>query len=184
VALWQDLGNQENLAECLSAIATLAAQSGARAWAASAFGAAEGLRVQLGHTIGLSERLIYEQTIDEVRAALGEPALAVAWERGYQLPLAQVMDEATAFLAGNLPTLRMEAPADRATPPLAAQFGLTAREQEVLALLAARLTNLEIAEQLSIGPRTIQSHVAHIFNKLGVAYRREAAAIAARHGLV
>ncbi len=46
---------------------------------------------------------------------------------------------------------------------------------EVLRLLARRQTDKEIAEALFLGPRTVQSHVAHILNKLGVANRREAA---------
>jgi DNA-binding CsgD family transcriptional regulator len=65
-----------------------------------------------------------------------------------------------------------------------APAGLTPREVEVLRLLAQRLTDKEIAETLFLGPRTVQSHVAHIFAKLGVANRREAADEARRRGLV
>jgi DNA-binding CsgD family transcriptional regulator len=62
--------------------------------------------------------------------------------------------------------------------------GLTEREVEVLRLLARRQTDKEIAEALFLGPRTVQSHVAHILNKLGVANRREAATQADRLGLL
>jgi DNA-binding NarL/FixJ family response regulator len=62
--------------------------------------------------------------------------------------------------------------------------GLTEREVEVLRLLARRQTDKEIAEALFLGPRTVQSHVAHILNKLGVANRREAAARADHLGLL
>lgn len=55
-------------------------------------------------------------------------------------------------------------------------LGLTRREVEVLHLLAQRQTDKEIAARLFLAPRTVQSHVAHILNKLGVANRREAAA--------
>jgi DNA-binding CsgD family transcriptional regulator len=61
---------------------------------------------------------------------------------------------------------------------------LTEREVEVLRLLAQRQTDKEIAEALYLGPRTVQSHVAHILNKLGVANRREAAARADHLGLL
>ena len=64
------------------------------------------------------------------------------------------------------------------------QRALSAREREVLALLVQRLTNPEIAEALFLSPRTVEAHVARIFNKLGVDSRREAAAVAARLGLV
>jgi DNA-binding CsgD family transcriptional regulator len=62
--------------------------------------------------------------------------------------------------------------------------GLTEREVEVLRLLARRQTDKEIAEALYLGPRTVQSHVAHILNKLGVANRREAASRADHLGLL
>jgi len=62
--------------------------------------------------------------------------------------------------------------------------GLTEREVEVLRLLGRRQTDKEIAEALYLGPRTVQSHVAHILNKLGVANRREAAARADHLGLL
>jgi non-specific serine/threonine protein kinase len=61
---------------------------------------------------------------------------------------------------------------------------LTNREQDVLALLCQHLTNAEIAARLSIGPRTVGTHVEHLLAKLGAANRREAAAIAVRRGLV
>jgi DNA-binding NarL/FixJ family response regulator len=63
-------------------------------------------------------------------------------------------------------------------------FHLTPREQEILGLLAQRLTDPEIAHLLSIGTRTVESHVARILCKLNAANRREAAALAGRRALV
>lgn len=57
---------------------------------------------------------------------------------------------------------------------------LTPREQAVLACLHLRRTNQEIAAHLSVSPRTVESHVARILEKLGAANRREASAIAFR----
>jgi DNA-binding NarL/FixJ family response regulator len=60
--------------------------------------------------------------------------------------------------------------------------GLTAREQEVLALLCDGLTDEEIAGRLVVSPRTVNHHVSAVIGKLGVRSRREAAAKAARLG--
>lgn len=59
---------------------------------------------------------------------------------------------------------------------IAPEFGLTPREREVLALIARRFTDKEIAEALFISPRTVARHVTGIFTKLDVHSRREAAA--------
>lgn len=61
---------------------------------------------------------------------------------------------------------------------------LTLREQDILGLLAQRLTNAEIAEHLFIGRRTVDSHVGHLLAKLDAPNRRQAVAIAARLGLI
>lgn len=58
-------------------------------------------------------------------------------------------------------------------PSAAARFGLTPREEEVAALLAARRTNREIAEALDVSPHTARHHTEHVFDKLGVRSRRE-----------
>jgi DNA-binding CsgD family transcriptional regulator/tetratricopeptide (TPR) repeat protein len=63
---------------------------------------------------------------------------------------------------------------------MAATLGLTAREAEVMALVARGYTDREIAEALVISVKTASVHVSHILGKLGVANRREAAAIAHR----
>jgi len=61
--------------------------------------------------------------------------------------------------------------------------GLTERQLEVLRLLAAGLTNGEIAAQLVLSVRTVDRHVAEILAKLGVTSRRQATARAAELGL-
>jgi HD-GYP domain-containing protein (c-di-GMP phosphodiesterase class II) len=62
--------------------------------------------------------------------------------------------------------------------------GLTAREAQVLCLLARGLSNPQIAATLTVSRKTVSSHLEHIFSKLGVSTRTEAALLAMRHGLI
>ena len=61
---------------------------------------------------------------------------------------------------------------------------LTARELQVLELIAHGYTNTKIARSLKISPHTVKSHVDHIFNKLGKNDRTQAAVYAWREGLM
>lgn len=62
--------------------------------------------------------------------------------------------------------------------------GLTAREVEVLRLVADGLTDPQVAERLYLSPRTIHTHLGSIFNKLGVNSRAAATRVAVERGLV
>jgi len=70
-----------------------------------------------------------------------------------------------------------------AAEPAAVPFGLTEREREVLALVAAGRSNGQIASALFISPKTASVHVSNILAKLGVTGRVEAASVAYRLGL-
>jgi DNA-binding CsgD family transcriptional regulator len=63
-------------------------------------------------------------------------------------------------------------------------YGLSPRERDVLALLVEGRSNREIGAVLFISEKTASSHVTHILDKLGVASRGAAAALAVRGGLV
>ena len=90
-------------------------------------------------------------------------------------------------VTGRVLTIYRDAPGARAAagagsgdPALAS---LTAREREVLELIATGLTNDEIADRLVLGAGTIKTHVNHIFLKLGIRNRAEAVIFAFDHGL-
>ena len=77
-----------------------------------------------------------------------------------------------------------EAAAAVARPESDDPFGLTVRERDVLALVAAGATNREIGERLHMAEKTASVHVSRILAKLNVRSRTEAAAVAHRQGLV
>ena len=78
------------------------------------------------------------------------------------------------------------APPPAPGPPQAAELpaGITRREAEVLGLVAAGLSNREVAEALVLSDKTVARHLANLFVKLGVSSRTAAAAFAHAHGLV
>lgn len=76
-----------------------------------------------------------------------------------------------------------EAVAAMTAPEPGPAAALTAREREVLALVAAGRSNREIARQLSVAEKTVKTHLSSLFRKLGVADRTQAALYAVAHGL-
>ena len=62
--------------------------------------------------------------------------------------------------------------------------GLTAREFEVLRLVAQGMTNAQVARELYLSPRTVHRHLNSVYNKLGTNSRAAAARFASEHGLL
>jgi len=69
-------------------------------------------------------------------------------------------------------------------PPEKPAHPLTDRELEVLRCAAQGLTNYDIAQQLTVSVRTVEAHLTHVYNKLGVSSRTEAVVHAMRQGWV
>ena len=89
----------------------------------------------------------------------------------------------TRRVAGRLRELGLRVPPGQRVATRGNPAGLTARQLEVLVLIAGGLTNAEIAERLVVSPRTAEHHVAAVLSKLGAATRRDAARRAAELGL-
>jgi ATP/maltotriose-dependent transcriptional regulator MalT len=113
-----------------------------------------------------------------VRMALGEPAFSDAMAAG-RVTVTDALQDARDAAAAAAAEAANESDKRRAAKDL-----LTTREHEVLRLLAEGHSDKEIASSLFIGARTVQTHVANLFAKLGVNTRAEAAAVAVRRGLV
>lgn len=139
----------------------------------------------------------FDRATEAVIAALGAARFAELREAGQRLRRDHAIDLARSAMqsltASNEQDVLGIAAERHAEPPAttiarlsgpAPTIGLTFREQDVLALLCQRLTDAEIADALFVSRRTVHSHVANVLAKLGVANRREAAALAARRGLV
>ena len=62
--------------------------------------------------------------------------------------------------------------------------GITTRQRQVIELIAAGLSNKEIAARLVISRKTVANHVEHIYAKIGASNRTAAALFATRHGLL
>lgn len=93
-----------------------------------------------------------------------------------------LVDRIRAALRGELP---LDPPAVRAlaSPTPDALAELTPREREVLALIAAGHSNREIAARLGVREKTVKSHAGHVFEKLGVRRRTQAAMRARELGI-
>lgn len=109
-------------------------------------------------------------TLDEVRA--------ICTSLGAQHMLMQAEEMAAGLVRSGDPA--PEVSASSAPLPL----GLTAREVEVLRLVAAGLSNAAIAERLFLSPGTVKIHVGNIFAKLDVRNRAAATRYAVDHGLI
>jgi len=86
-------------------------------------------------------------------------------------------------LAGDAVDAVLGAAGHRAAARRVWPAGLTAREVEILGLLARGQANKQIARRLSITPKTVSNHVEHIYTKTGVSSRAAVALFATRHGL-
>ncbi|MER6138524.1 AAA family ATPase [Streptomyces sparsogenes] len=126
-----------------------------------------------------------ETLITQRRTGFRETAGDLLWQAeavARELGAAPLGTEITT-LAGRarIPLRQADGETDPSTTPAAA-LGLTARERDVLRLVAAGRSNRQIAEELFISPKTASVHVSNILAKLGAAGRGEAAAIAHRLG--
>ncbi|OLE29983.1 MAG: DNA-binding response regulator [Actinobacteria bacterium 13_1_20CM_3_71_11] len=121
----------------------------------------------------------------DILAALRAGALGYLTKDAGRVQIAQAIRAAAAGQSVLDPQVqqRLVAAAQPAPAPATLPDGLTAREGEVLALIAAGLSNREIAQRLFVSEVTVKSHINRLFAKTGVRDRAQAVQYAYRHGL-
>jgi DNA-binding NarL/FixJ family response regulator len=125
---------------------------------------------------------------DSILAALRAGALGYLTKDAGREQIARALHAAAEGQAILDPAVRARlvaaaGPVPDAVPSRPLPDGLTAREAEVLALIATGRTNAQIATALVVSPSTVKTHINNVFAKTGVTDRAQAVHYAYRHGL-
>ncbi len=155
LSLAQEIRSEEEIGWNLSGLALIAAAEGQLLQAARLFGAVE-TRLDINVDMNPAERAEYKRAVANVRAQLGGKAFATARSEGHSMTLEQALAASTLPAIVNLP------------PSPKYPDGLTEREVQVLCLLAKGFTDEQIARQLVIAPRTVNTHLTSIYRKIQV----------------
>jgi predicted ATPase/DNA-binding CsgD family transcriptional regulator len=184
LAIALDIEHTNYIASGLKGLGCVAAAQGLLTWAALLWGTAEPLRESRSVAI---PQALYERMVAVVRSQLGESAFEEARARGRTMTPAQALASPEAFAPPVPASLARAAPGATPTVPTrhsSSPAGLTAREMEVLRLVAQGLSDTQVAEQLVISPRTVNWHLTSIYSKLGVSSRSAATRYALENHLV
>jgi predicted ATPase/DNA-binding CsgD family transcriptional regulator len=162
-----ELGDTRGSTYALEALGCIAAVEGQARRAARVFGAAQALREPLGGFLSAILRADRDEAVAILRADLGEAGFGAAFAAGRGLTLDQAVAVArTPDATGTTTT------------------GLTSRERDIARLVAQGLSNRDIANALVVSERTTESHLSHIFTKLGLRSRTQLATWAIEHGVL
>jgi predicted ATPase/class 3 adenylate cyclase/DNA-binding CsgD family transcriptional regulator len=154
-------GSMEQACEAL-AIAREVNDPALLAWALTACGAIGQVRFKIFDAF-------FEFPVAALRDGMGEKDFESAWAEGAALST----DEAIAYAQ------RRRGERKR---PTSGWASLTPTEREVVRLVSEGLANNDIATRLFVSPRTVQTHLTHVYTKLGLTSRVQLAQEAARHG--
>jgi ATP/maltotriose-dependent transcriptional regulator MalT len=168
-----------DLPPALEGLAAVVAAQGEPAWAARLWGTAEAQREAYSTPLAPVYCADYERAVAAARTQLGEQNFAAAWAEGRSMSWEQT-------LAARGPVTIPVQP--QSTGPMKSLStypdGLTAREVEVLRLVAQGLSNAEVAERLIISLLTVKAHMRSLYNKLGISSRSAATRYAIEHHLL
>jgi DNA-binding CsgD family transcriptional regulator len=151
--------------ECLAA---LAVEAGSHREAARLFGAADAVRQRLGAVRFTVWDADYQESVAISRNALDDTDFDAAWAEGAALST----EEAIAYAQRGRGERKR---------PSSGWASLTPTERDVVRLVSEGLGNKDIATRLFVSPRTVQTHLTHVYNKLALTSRVQLAQEAARH---
>jgi predicted ATPase/class 3 adenylate cyclase/DNA-binding CsgD family transcriptional regulator len=156
------------LPDTLECLARLAADGANHQGAARLFGAADAIRQRTEQARFLVYQDGYDAAVAAVRDALGKQDFDAAWAEGAALST----EEAIAYAQRGRGERRR---------PTSGWGSLTPTECDVVRLVSEGLANNDIATRLFVSPRTVQTHLTHVYTKLGLTSRVQLVQEAARH---
>jgi predicted ATPase/class 3 adenylate cyclase/DNA-binding CsgD family transcriptional regulator len=156
------------VSDTLECLAALAGESGSHREAARLFGVAHSIRQRMGEVRFKVWDVGCDTSVAAVRDALGEKEFQSAWTEGAALST----DEAIAYAQRGRGQRKR---------PTSGWASLTPTERDVVRLVSDGLGNKDIATRLFVSPRTVQTHLTHVYSKLGVTSRVQLVQEAVRH---
>ena len=154
--------------DTLECLAVLAGDGASHREAARLLGAAESIRQRMGAVRFKIYDAGYEASVAALRDALDDNEFDFAWAEGAALST----EEAIAYAQRGRGQRKR---------PTSGWASLTPTERDVVRLVSEGLANNDIATRLFVSPRTVQTHLTHVYTKLGLTSRVQLAQEAARH---
>jgi DNA-binding CsgD family transcriptional regulator len=156
------------LPDILECIAALAGDAGSYREAARVFGAAAAIRKRMGAVRFKVWDADYDASVAALRNAMTDNDFDSAWAEGAALST----EEAIAYAQRGRGERKR---------PASGWASLTPTERDVVRLVSEGLANNDIATRLFVSPRTVQTHLTHVYTKLGLTSRVQLVQGAARH---
>lgn len=163
-----DLKGYYVVPDVLECLAILAASAGANREAGRLFGAADAVRGRTGYVRFRIYDAAHDTSVAALREALGDNDFGEAWAEGAALSI----EEAIAYA--------QRGRGERKRPATGWE-SLTPAEINVVRLVSEGLANKDIAARLFVSTRTVQTHLSHVYAKLGISSRVQLAQEASRH---